>query len=210
MKKLILLIVTFVLLPFTFAFAQQATVKKVKGSQAIVEFPQGSRPYVGQALNVGDGQSGSGADGAGSRARTIMLSGEFVSTDGSTTLSALAAYGWNLTNLEFGPLFRYDSSKVANFSSSTLSLGGFFDYNLIPNQPGAALVYGAAAEGNFSMVSSGDSSGSGIGIFAGGFLKWFVLNNSTAIRANMGFAMNNDGTTTASGIKTSAALQVYF
>ncbi len=215
-------------MPLSPSFGQQATVKKVQGRKAIVEFPPDAKPYVGQTLDMGGGggdggASASGGGGSGgSRDKTIGFGGEFssLSTDGNsvTTIALSGRYGWNYGSYEFGPVAEFSSLSSTGSSRTTFGGGGFFDYNLVPNIAGAEFVYGAGAEGTYSMVSTDNNGNSGsesvMGIFAGGFLKWFALGNSVAIRGDGGFSMDNHSSESrsysASGFVIKGMLQVYF
>src|SRR5687768_15285827 len=60
-----LLIALLVFSSGSICFAQQAKVVKVKGQQAIVQFPKGTEPYAGQMIEVGGGGGGASSDGGG-------------------------------------------------------------------------------------------------------------------------------------------------
>ena len=182
------------------AYAQQARVIKVKGQQAIVQFPQGTTPLVGEALNVGGASAPAEGGGAGiprgSRDQTLGLStnlGLFTVSDGggSATLFNFAGrYGWNMQIFEFGPIatITYTSSNL--ITNRYVAAGGFFDFNFIPNVIGQQFVYGVGAEGTFGQatgtIASVDTTNSLTSFLIGGQAKWFGLSDHFALRGDAG------------------------
>src|SRR6218665_877680 len=75
MKHLLIALLVFATAPL--AHAQTAKVIKVKGQQAIVQFPQGTMPQVGQQISLGGGgvsdSQGMPVSGIGSRKNMIGL-----------------------------------------------------------------------------------------------------------------------------------------
>jgi len=124
-----LLIALLVLGNGSFCLAQKAKVIKVKGLQAIVQFPKGSPPEPGQTIDLGGGDSGGGNNGdistdfgdsgriagsTGPRRHLLGISGIFgavnTSTSGggssinTTLFNVEGRYGWNAVEMEYGPL----------------------------------------------------------------------------------------------------------
>ncbi len=217
----------------TNAFAQTAKVIKVSGKKAIVQFPDDSRPRVGQTIDLGGGggmssmdggSGGGGGGGTGSRAMIAGGSAEFSSltpsgsSTSSTRIGADARYGWNAGVMEYGALGTMVFVSSTGTSSRLLSAGGFFDYNLVPNTPGTEMVYGAMALGKFGQASTTSGnlevSGTIMTIEVGGQLKWFPLGNSVAIRGDLLYRMESASdsvrASAASGIVAKGGFYIYF
>lgn len=214
-------------------FAQQAKVIKVKGQQAIVQFPAGVKPQVGQLINVGTDADEDEPEATvstavgGSNRRQYIVGGSASlgyinnsqTSKSSLELSMISVRaGWNLVQYEAGPIGTFSYASSEGSSSRVLEVGGYFDYNLIPNKPGTELVYGAGVEGTFGQeaVKAGNSEASNVlmGLFAGGFVKWFGLKNATAVRIDAGLDYDRTAqtstTVTRTGLVTKAGLSVYF
>lgn len=227
-----LLIALLVIGSGSLCFAQQAKVIKVKGQQAIVQFPKGVTPSVGQSIDVGGGgggfESDSGSHGGGStgpRDHLLGISGSLSMLNRSTSGSGTSAsatifkldgrYGWNEKIMEYGPLASFEmQSGDASTKSTTIRIGGFFDYNLVPNVSGADLVYGAGGEAYFGQQKPdvGDSY-TLMGFAAGGFGKWFLLKNTAALRGDVQFEYDRYSssiTITYMGLVAKVGLSVYF
>ena len=217
----------------TNAFAQTAKVIKVSGKKAIVQFPDDSRPRVGQTIDLGGGGGGmasmgdgggGGGGGTGSRAMIAGGSAEFTSltpsggSTSSTRIGADARYGWNAGVMEYGAVGTMVFTSSTGTSGRILSAGGFFDYNLVPNTPGTEVVYGAMALGKFGQISSTtgalETSGTIMTIEVGGQLKWFPLGNSVAIRGDLLYRMESASdsikASASSGIVAKGGFYIYF
>lgn len=209
------------------ARAQQARILKVKGQQAIVQFPPGTKPQVGQMLDVGSDATvgmNAGSAGAGARDNSIGVATELSfknnsSSSKTTTAFSLAArYGWNMVDWEIGPSGLLSYRSIDGISATAFGIGGFFDYNLVPNVPGTEMVYGVGTEVSFLSSSTSTSSVSTtvIDLFVGGFLKYFALKNTVALRGDAGLeydrtGRSNTSTTDANtGLVIKGGLQVYF
>lgn len=208
------------------AHAQQAKVIKVKGQQAIVQFPPGTPPVVGEMIPVGGSavNEGGGTSGRGSRAHLLAVSGQISFTNNSATSNSTTGftvqgrYGWNQEIFEFGPLAQIGYTSTTGKSTRTLLGGGFFDFNFIPNKPGVQTVYGVGATADFGQFSettgSVETSTSLLEIFAGGNIKWFGLSENVALRGDAGFQLArssvNGANTTNSGLLIMAGLAFYF
>ncbi|HVK59932.1 MAG TPA: hypothetical protein VM432_00220 [Bdellovibrionales bacterium] len=212
--------------------AGQARVIKTKGYQAIVQFPEGEKPQVGQVidLNADDGPGDAGGPiGTGARAHSLQVQGELgilsraKSGNGAdenetvTRISVSGRYGWNFVDFEAGPLGSF-SMESAETNTTVFAVGGFFDWNLVPNRPGTVFVYGAGGYGTFGQEStsgSGSSSSSftRMEFFGGGNMKWFGLSDSVAVRVDAGIGYSRSGNTqtiTEMGFRTLGGLAFYF
>lgn len=210
----------------SFAHAQQAKVIKVKGQQAIVQFPPGTPPVVGEMIPVGgEAQTESGAHtGRGSRAHYLAAGGTIYFTNNSATSNSTTGftldgrYGWNQEIFEFGPLVTIAYESTTGSSSRKLAAGGFFDFNLVANKPGVPTVYGVGAYADFGQSStttgSTDQTSSLVDVFVGGNVKWFGLADNVALRGDAGFSLGrssiNGQATTNSGLLIKGALAFYF
>jgi hypothetical protein len=208
------------------AHAQQAKVIKVKGQQAIVQFPNGVPPVVGEMIPVGGSevQTETGAKPRGSRAHVLAVAGQIYFTNNSATSNSTTgfklrgSYGWNQEIFEFGPLAELDYASTTGQSSRTLLGGGFFDFNFVPNKPGVETVYGVGATADAGQqtttTGSTDLTSSEFDLFAGANAKWFGLSDNVALRADAGFQMVrtsvNGQATTNSGLQILAGLSFYF
>ncbi len=216
------------LLTTTTSFAQQAKVLKVQGRKAIVQFPEDSRPRVGQVLDLGgpvsmDGRSGMSATGdrsmiIGGSAILSNLTPSGASTSG-TSFGVDGRYGWNKGIMEYGAIGGITYYTTTGASSRRLEAGGFFDYNLVPNTPGTEIVYGGAALGKFGSLSStagnNEISGTLMTLEVGGQLKWFPLGNTVAVRGDVLYRMESISDTvkamsSGSGLVAKAGFYVYY
>lgn len=215
------LTVAAILLLTELAFGQTAKVLKVKGRNAVVAFPEGHEPEVGDTISL---KKGGERTGTGSRDYTLGLSGSLAmisdsrTSKNTTTLAVDGRFGWNMAQYEAGPIGEFRYSTADDRSSRTLGLGGFFDFNFIPNVAGEELVYGAGVEGTYGQstvtTASVENSSTEMAFFGGLFAKWFGLGNF-GVRGDAGYeyvrANTQSGTTvTSSGFLVKAGLQVYF
>ena len=205
------------------AFAQEARIIKVKGQQAIVTFPSGVKPQVGQTLDVGRSSGGSGGPvGKGSRDHYIGLSAELssltnsASSTSTTAFTLIPRYGWNMGVIEYGASGRLGYGSTSGVSTSSLGAGGFFDFNLVPNVSGTEMVFGLfgdiAVRQDSQTISSTTTSSSVTTLFGGGQVKYFGLSDSFAIRGEAGYYYENTSpsATTNSGFKVKGAIAAYF
>jgi hypothetical protein len=210
----------------TGAEAQEARVIKVQGKKAIVQFDDGYKPKVGEILGGGGEESGGGS-GASSGGRDTIIggSGDFSSlstTPGgasTTRLSLSPRYGWNAVDMEYGLLGEFTYQSSTGSSSRSIGIGGFFDYNLVPNKVGNDMVYGLGALGSYvttaTTVGSLETNSSSMKLEVGGQVKWFALGNSVAIRGDgvYSYIQNtpaSGSSTTQSGFVVRGGLYVYF
>jgi hypothetical protein len=213
-----LLIALLVFTTASFAQGQTAKVIKVKGQQAIVQFPAGTVPQVGQQLDLGGGSvsdaDGNAMPGLGSRKNLIGLGvNQLYFLNNSATSKSVTGiklngrYGWNTGRMEFGPIATLEYESRDNSSTRLMAIGGFFDYNFTPNISGQKLVYAATGDLSFGQLSekqgSFEPTSTIINLFVGGTVKWFGLSDHFALRADAGF--NLQRSTPDSGDATSLA-----
>ncbi len=219
--------------------ADQPRIIKVKGQQAIVQFPQGTTPIVGESLSPGgSGSSDSGShSGAGSRDHSLRMTiadlGIYTVSNGGGSRTQFdfatgsqagptyeVAYGWNLQNMEFGPVATLQYFSKTGESDRNINAGGFFDFNFVPNVIGQTFIYGVGAEVTFgqqtqTLAGGTDQTTSLLDLELLGTAKWFGLSDHFAVRGDAGFDMNRStppsGTaTTATGLLIRASLAGYF
>lgn len=224
-----------ILLTAAGAHAQSAKVIKVQGRKAIVQTAPGTELRVGQTVSVGGNEpsfdsstsmSSSSAKGSVSGSRENSIAGQFEfksltssSSKGGSSSSTESVfeltgqYGWNRGIMEFGPRAGIANSNSTGNTVNVLFVGGFFDYNLVPNAPGTLFVYGVGGTADVGTISTSGSSGTMFELFAGGNCKWFPFNNTAAVRADLGLdygSFSSSGTTTTkTGIVARAAFAIY-
>ena len=233
MKHLLIALLVFAMAPF--AQAQTAKVIKVKGQQAIVQFPSGTVPQVGQQMNVGPGavadSSGEPVAGMGSRGNLIGLGLNqlyFLSnsqTSGASTSKSRTGiklngrYGWNSGRMEYGPIATLEYESSDNSSVRVMAIGGFFDYNFTPNVSGVKSIYFAGADLSFGQegtkIGPSDTTSTVIKGFVGGGIKWFGISDNFALRGEAGFYMDrstpdSNNTVTNAGAMLRAGIANYF
>ncbi len=217
------LLLTLAALP---AQAQQAKVLKVQGKKAIVQFPDDARPQVGQLIDVGTGSSmGSMTAGHGAGSRDMIVGGSaafssLTTSTSSTSISILdlsGRYGWNKGEMEYGGLGSFYYKTEPGSSLRTIGVGGFFDYNLVPNVTGTELVYGAGGEAVYAMISTTtgtlETSATTLRFQGGGQVKWFPFGNTVAVRGDAVYRFQQNGGTpssTTTGFVFLGGLYVYF
>lgn len=215
------------------AMAQEIRVVKVKGQQAIVDFPKGVKPVVGQTLSVGSGSMG----GSSSRDNLVAFQAsmsfgeeteEITGSDGATNevsasltdIALSGRFGWNKGRYEFGPLVEFGYQQEESLDTITLKLGGFFDFNINPNDGSRAFLFGPTAEAYAGYESrslsngASDQTGPLFGAYVGGFIKQFVMSDTVALRGDVGLQYDvadlTDVTSTTLGVLAKGGLAVYF
>lgn len=222
----------FVILVASPAFAQKVTVKRVKGTQAIVEVMEGAM-MVGKTYDLGPmegvrtGDLEFTASATGPRKNYLRFAAELSSirtesgTSSSTKnlYSVAALYGWNKGITEFGAgglLIGSDTGNGLNWDYGVL---GNFDFNFGANKPGVSSLFGAGIEAAYVIftAASGGGGANRINLFPSVYMKWFPLRSSVSLRADLGYRYNqNTGSaitnnkSTDSGLAITGGLQVYF
>lgn len=213
------------------AFSQTFVVKKVKGSQAIVDLTEGELE-VGKTYLIGTNPSPiSGIEKNTpmpvERNHLFGISGSFFSkssesktstTTTSNTSSYFAGaikYGWNKGIIEFGGLASFSGESVGGTNTSSYGAGGWIDFNFGHNQYGNNSLFGVGFEGAFAGANSALGNTTTITLFPSGYWKWFPFSGSNiGIRGDIGYyyAKSNQGSTetTDTGPKAVVALLNYF
>ncbi len=210
------------------AFATNGTVIKSKGRKVLIELPIDPRLQPGDTVSVDTSElrspASSRSSAPGGRRLTLGASSNtgdlhFYSRNngynGTTQFSVSGRGGWNYTKYEYGPFasLTYTSSD-SNSSSTEVGAGGFFDWNLVPNVPGASDIYGIGGDLSISNLSSKSSSSSvsftGLVMNGGGFYKFFLFKSDTCVRFDGGLHIALYDKFTETGLKFSAGLQTYF
>lgn len=218
------------------AFGQQVKVLKVKGTKAVIRFPKNMEISKGQTLTIGgdeeDGDSGGKPMAKGSRNTRIGLEFEMTSltidqksSSGGTAVSAdsnklslSALYGWNKGWAEYGPIFSYSSDDDGSSKSTTMDIGGFFEYNFKTNKPGEWMVMAAGAQVAISQMqtetTSATADGSGYKLDVYFAAKLFPWSDTWAFTPSLGYRMASHDfdayTWDTSGLVLSAAISAYF
>jgi hypothetical protein len=141
-------------------------------------------------------------------------------TDNSAAgFSLLGNFGWNLGEFEFGPVIGASIEKGSIQTTTTITGGGFLDYNIEPNNGSQGLIYGIGTRGTIeyleTKVSEGSASFSNVTLFqAGPFIKWFLVKSLIALRGDFVYESVSSHlyqtTATDVGFTGKAGLQVYF
>jgi hypothetical protein len=187
----------------------RAVIQQMKGKRAILQFETDIPFSVGQKIYVNSDEGteiGIRKEGRNpmQRKNSIDLISNFanvsveskVGTTKTTTTagtnSLSGRYGWNMEQFEFGALGSYSYAKAKNSSEvSSYQVGGFFDYNFIPNKPGEDFIWGAYGEGTVGNTKASSVSRGSVGFTAGGFVKWFILSPMLALRINAFYNYEN-------------------
>lgn len=187
MKQFILVFLPLFLILISFK-NQAATilVKKTKGNNAIIE---SSTPLVeGETYIIQTSKKLSDGDDSNSQTAnsfSIGMDSSFFKSDQLQEHQILieGRYGWNLTDYEYGPLVKIHLLDEGAGFNSEYMLGGYFDYNLEPNNSRERYFYGLTAQafaGNREFTSG--SSAQIFGLGGGGFLSWYLPHSSVVLR----------------------------
>lgn len=201
------------------AFAQKIRVLKAKGNQAVVEF-SGDSLQPGNAYEL---TSESFFEAAASSRNYVInfnfnlnnLSSDAAGISNETDFNLAAQIGWNRRIFEFGPLVSFTSVGNTTNTTTTLQIGVFGDFNMLPNIPGEPFIYGVGGSFRIGQLDSGAGAKTDtMGFFVGPFAKWFPTSGPLGFRADFGYAYqkNSGGTgdTTATGLSANAGIIGYF
>lgn len=154
------------------------------------------------------------------RPRTVGLTGQLSMLNSSsvnqniTTIAADGFFGWNMGNWEAGPKLRFSNVSGGGSSSNQIAVGGYGDFNLVPNYVGQSFVYGFTAGLLLGSESTGGLSGSLTEFELGGQGRWYFSPTSTsAMRFEVVYLYDRSslGTgNTVSGLVTRVGFQTYF
>ncbi|MFN8789881.1 MAG: hypothetical protein ACK5Y2_00315 [Bdellovibrionales bacterium] len=207
--------------------AERATIQQIKDKRAIIRFDDSVPFSVGQEIFV---HSQEGYElgilpeqrNFLERRNSIALSGNISKTtvdveDSSdtefTSYQVSATYGWNFKNFELGPSVLLNIYEQEGNRIDVVGLGGFFEYNLVPNVIGEDLIYGLRADYLYtSRAQSGDFSdnSSSSRLSAGGFAKWFIFSPVLAIKSTAGYFVTEDDGFRPSGFSLTFGIENYF
>lgn len=175
------------------ALAEKVTVRKVKGNQAIIESQtplEEGQTYelVTDPSVTADVDYKSGVLKTRNNSLTLGTKLDFLKSDTaqSTNYSLQTRYGWNFSTLEIGGVLDVTGSDAGAGATTTVLVGGYFDYNIIPNRDPKKVVWGPFALVGFGSTSypSSATGGSSTSLNAniGAFLSYFIGDSSTALR----------------------------
>jgi hypothetical protein len=191
-QSLVLLLTIFVLISFKAQAAETFTVKKSKGRQSVID---SSIPLIeGETYIIQTSkQSGLISEDVtyprSNRSRqnsfAAGIDSSFFKADNLQEhhIEVEARYGWNFGDYEIGPVLHINLLDEGAGFNTDFSIGGYFDYNFTPNVTRAELVYGLTAQGFGGNREF--TNGSSAQIFAfggGGFLSWYLMGSTTALR----------------------------
>lgn len=182
-------------LVFTLAkpvYAEKITVKKVKGTQALVETT--TELVEGQTYELAAQPLSQEVDYKQSilkprnNSLTLGTSFDFIKSEllSDSRFDFQARYGWSFSTLEFGVLVKFASSDQGAGATTSFLGGGYFDYNLVSNRDPRNFVYGpffllATGSTQYPSAATGGSS-TKLESNLGGFLTYFLANTNTALR----------------------------
>lgn len=174
--------------------AQNIKILKVKGNKAIIE--SNTLLIEGDEYNLEPKRFSEDVSysnqGLRSRKNSISLGASLETIQSSSNsgeiISLNLRYGWNFSTIEIGPYAKYESNNIYGVQSSAYAIGGFLDYNLKPNKDGQQLIWGGTATLGFGSLNAGAGTGTNIlGVFLGGFNKWFIFGPQGALRSELGY-----------------------
>ncbi len=174
------------------ALAATFTVKKTKGNSAVIE---SSVPLIpGETYTIQSSkQSGLISEDVtyprSNRSRENSFSAgidtSFFKSDNlqEHQIDIEARYGWNYGDYELGPLVHINLLDEGAGFNTDFYVGGYFDYNINANVASEDTVYGLTAQtfgGNREFTNG--SSAQIFALGAGGFLTWYLMRSTTALR----------------------------
>lgn len=151
----------------------------------------------------------------GIEGRFSSLSSSGASSGSTTTLATSGFFGWNFVNYELGPKVSFSTVSGGGTSFNTFSIGGYGDYNFVPNRIGEKFVYGLTGDLNIGQTTAAGVTGSSTAFTFGGVGKWYFAATSTsALRMTLVYSYANATTGgvsgTTSGLVFNAGFQTYF
>lgn len=201
-----LLFLLIFLLLATSANADQIKVKKVKGNTAVVEsnvvLEEGKTYELAPESIVDNVDYKSNTLKVRKNSFSFGTDFEYVKSDLSqnTQLNLQVRYGWNFANLEVGATGSFASRDQGGGTTSAVLVGGYFDYNLVPNRDPKDFIYGpflliAAGSTQYPASSTAGGSTSKIESNAGGFMTYFLGQSNTALRGEIFYNYQQINTT---------------
>lgn len=220
MKSLVLF---FLLVSTSIWAAETATIQQIKGQKAILVFDEGIPFSLGQKLYI---NSAEGTEiGNIKTTRNLLekknsasLAGQFSSlkpkdSDQETRFSITGSYSWNKGQYEYGPELTYSFVDTGNSTTTTL-IGGYFDYNMKPNDGARDQVHGGIGRvgsgSQSTKTSSGKSSYDILQFDVGGQAKFFMLSQVLALRTELVYRFATVDKENINGFVFNLGLQHYF
>lgn len=210
------------------ALATPGKVIKAKGKQVLIELPLDPKLRAGDTIELDtvELKSPSALRMREGGARTYTFGGGgdlelFSKTNGNGNYSALTVngrYGWNMAKFEYGPFgtLTYYATDSSN-SVRVLGFGGYFDFNLVPNNPGVEAVYGIGGDVMLYLNNATSNSTSvnttGFGVDGGAFYKYFLFRSDICIRGDAQLHIFNYSASTnyiETGVRFLLGIQNYF
>lgn len=196
-------------------FAEKIKVSKVKGKHAIIET---NMPLEeGQTYEIQPDAISQNVDYKSSafklRKNSLTFGTQFdilrSETFQSNSYSLQSRYGWNFSFFEIGAFLNASSTDLGAGATTTVLVGGYYDYNLVANRDPVKTVYGVftlLGSGSTSYPSASTSGGSSTTLMlnAGGFITYFLENTSAALRGELYGIYQRINTTTQQNSITGA------
>lgn len=178
------------------ALAQKIKVTKIKGKHAIIET---SIPLEeGQTYELQPEALSQNVDYKSNsfklRKNSLTLGTQLdllrSETYQNNSYSLQIRYGWNFSSFELGTFLNASSSDLGAGATTTILVGGYYDYNLVANRDPTKTIYGILSllgTGSTSYPSTSTAGGSSTSLVAniGGFISYFIDDNSTALRGEL-------------------------
>ena len=176
----------------TSASAASFTVKKTKGNSSVIESSTPLIPgetYIIQSSKQKGLISEDVTYPRSNRSRENSFSGgidsSFFKSDQlqEHMIDLEGRYGWNFGDYELGPLMHIQLLDEGAGFNTDIYLGGYFDYNLVSNVASEDFIYGLTAQGYGGNREFTNGASSQIFAFGGGgYLSWFLIRSTTALR----------------------------
>ena len=175
----------------TSASAASFTVKKTKGNSSVIE---SSTPLIpGETYIIQSSKQSQISEDVtytrSNRSRENSFSGgidsSFFKSDQlqEHMIDLEGRYGWNFGEYELGPLMHIQLLDEGAGFNTDIYLGGYFDYNLVSNVASEDFIYGLTAQGYGGNREFTNGASSQIFAFGGGgYLSWFLIRSTTALR----------------------------
>lgn len=202
---------------------ETATIQQIKGQKAILVFDQPLPFSIGQKLYISSEDGTELGNIRGSRnllekKNSIGLTGQFSSLkpekeEQQTSFSISGTYAWNKGQYEFGPELTYEFEDTGT-TTTTTSVGGYFDYNLNLNDGRNDIVYGGIGRASFGSTaiktSNSKSTIETLSFDVGGQAKFFIMSQVLAFRTEVVFRYATVEKESVSGLVINLGLQHYF
>lgn len=174
------------------ATAQTFRVKKSKGRQAVIESTSPlieGETYTIQSNKqtglIGDDVVYTKPNRSRENSFSAGINSSFFKGDNiqEHEIDIEGRYGWNFGHFEIGPLVHINLLDQGAGFNTDFHIGGYADYNFNTNGGREEYVFGLTGQafgGNREFTNGSSSQIMAIG--AGGFLTWFLMGSTTALR----------------------------